>query len=341
MSKEIENIKALIEQINADREKRLSLPVKERYKLMREDGVKKLLYLGYIEEAEAGKYREPLSELPTDRKGLIIAYFLSGFYDSEIIETEDYENIREATKNLNLRSKLLSSTDRLIDVCSPEELESYKRATTTALYDSQLRRAETFVDATRKRLREIFLQAIKERVASALLDEPVKEKGELLDRTPYLREIAIENGYRPKAKTINDTDRQALETASRYYLDLLELILLTGEGDRRREEIYPKYLSEDGSKWDDNFYYEDEIDEALTELTDIYGGLEELISNYYNGGDNSQMARIAKEGLFRHYSDYKDGEFIEVENPEEDFLLQRLSNSKFNYLIQERNVRGN
>lgn len=334
MEMNIANIQDFIALLRKDREKVLSLPPEERYRRIRIDGVEKLLYLGYITSDEADRYREQLSKLPTDRRGLVIAYFLSGYYNSDIIDSEGYESIKGAIISLNERKKKLP-TDRIIDVCNSEEIAEYKIAIATALYKSELQRAESFVDAKRKRLREALFPFVRMRAASALLDEPVKEKGETLDRTPYLRDIAIENGYRQKAKIVNETDRQALDTASLYYLNLIELAILNGEGYRRRKEVYPNYLSDDEKEYIETLYYEDELDEALTELSNIYGVLDEMLIHFYNEGTPKKMIDLIKKFLSIPIT-YRNGKFVNADEVEEDLFTCRLLNSKFKYLINER-----
>lgn len=334
MEKNSVNIKDFIELLRKDRDKVLSLPPDERHGQIRRGGVEKLLYLGYITSDEAERYKEQLSELPTDRRGFVIAYFLSGYYNSDIIDSEDYESIKGAIISLNERNKKLP-TERIIDVCSSEEIAEYKRATSIALYKSELQRAESFVDAKRKRLREALFPYIRKRAASALLEHPVTENGENLDETPYLRDKAIKSGYRQKANVVNETDRQALDTASLYYLNLIELAILNGEGYRRRKEVYPNYLSDDETEYIETLYYEDELDEALTELSAIYEVFDGMLIHFYNEGNPKKMIDLINKCLSIPMT-YSEGKLVKGEDAEKDFLTCRLLNSKFKYLINER-----
>ncbi len=329
------DIKEFIATIEEDRAKRLALPVADRLQADRETGIRQLLDYGYIDPDEAEQYRARLSSLPTDRKGLIIAYFLRGFFDPNIVHIEDSDSNKEFIHTFRLWERGYRPDEAIADRLSTEERERFRTGLRDLYTKSELNRAETFVDSKRRRLREILLRSVRARVASALSMPPEKEDGETFDSNPYVRDVAISHGYRPRAKSINETDRQAIETASLYYLDLLELALLNGEGERRRTEVYPKFLSEDGSLWSEEFFYEDEFDEVLTDLSDIYGILETALLNYYNDRTATDMARFLKDCLSRYYT-YHDGKAAETDRIEEDLILGRLLNSKFRYLIDEK-----
>lgn len=330
------DFKELLASIEEDRAKRLALPVAERLRLYREEAVEDLVEYGYLSPDEAEQYRKPLSALPSDRKGLIVAYFLKGLYDPNVTDFEDTTSLQNFIRGFRLPERGFGKGDRTIaDVLSPEEGKEFRtgyRKLTTA---SGLRRAEDFIDSKRRRLRDRLLRTMRARVASALSLEPVKEDGETLDSTPYLRDYAVEHGYRPRAKTISASDRQAIESAASYYLDLLELCYLNGQGEERRTEKYPRYLSEDSGKWDETFYYDDEVDEALTEYSDVYGVLEDIVENYYNDSTAKDMIDMVKNFDSRYYT-YRDGKPTETDRIEEDLVLGRLLNSKFRYLIDEK-----
>lgn len=326
------DIKEFIAKIEEDRAKRLALPVADRLQADRETGIRQLLNYGYIDPDEAEQYRKQLSTLPTDRKGLIIAYFLRGFFDPNIVHIEDSDSNKEFIHTFRLWERGYRPDETIADRLSTEERERFRTGLRDLYTKSELNRAETFVDSKRRRLREILLRSIRARVAYALSMPP--EKG-ILDSNPYVRDVAIIHGYRPRAKSINETDRQAIETASLYYLDLLELALLNGEGERRRTEIYPKFLSEDGSIWNEEFIYEDELDEVLTDLYYIYEILETALLHYYNDRTATYMALFLKNCLSR-YSTYSEGKGFETDRIEEDSIKGRLLNSKFRYLIEEK-----
>lgn len=323
----------LLQAIVEDRAKNSDLSISERLKQRREDGVENLLEYGYISLDEAEQYRAQLTELPTDRKGLVIAYFLLGYY------TDDSQNLGETTalqrfiRKFRLPERGFGKGDKSIaDILSEEELQEFRSGLRRLRTDSELQRAETFVDSKRKRIREALLRPVRARAAYALSMAP--ETKEELDSNPYLRDVAISNGYRSKAKTINETDRQAIETASRYYLDLLELALLNGEAQRRIEEVYPKYLSEDKSMYSETLIYEDELDEVITEMKDLYTMLDTALCNYYNEESSKSMIGFLKECFSRLYT-YTGGEFKETDKKEEDIVLGRVLNTKFRYLIDE------
>ena len=340
MDKE-KQIQEQLTRIQEERLKRLALPVAEQQRLAREEGVKELLDHGYITPDEAEQYRAQLEELPTDRKGLVVAYFLSGYYDSNVMDFEDYDRIKDATAALHLSEKSMTSNESISDVCSYDEIGAYRKRLSSLLYDSQLRRAENFVDSKRNRLRLEFLRQTRIRVANALSMPPEKEDGETLDANPYVRDVAISNGYRPRAKSINDTDRQAIETASLYYLDLLELVNLNGEAERRYREVYPKYLSEDGSVWSEEFRYSDELDEAITELGDLCCFLNTTLQHFYNEDSAKDMINFIKPYFKSNYhapnpNAVEEGKLlIKTDKKEEDLVIGRILNSKFRYLIDE------
>lgn len=330
------DIKALIASIEEDRAKRLTLPVAERLRLYREKAVEELVTFGYLSPDEAEEYREPLSALPNDRKGLIVAYCLTGLYDPNLTNFEDTHSLEAFIRKFRLPERGYGQGDRTIaDILSSEELGEFRTGLRNLTTASGLRRAEDFVDTKRRRLRDLLLRTMRARVASALSLEPVKEDGELLDSTPYLRDYAIGHGYRPRAKTIYSTDRQAIESAALYYLDLLELCYLNGQGEERWTEKYPRYLSEDTGVWDKTFYYDDEIDEALIEYSDVYRVWEVIVENYYNDHTAKSMIEILKDFGSRYYT-YHDGKAVETDRIEEDLILGRLLNSKFRYLIDEK-----
>lgn len=333
-------IQEQLKRIQEERLKRLALPVAEQQKLAREEGIRELLDHGYITPEEAEQYGKQLEELPTDRKGLVIAYFLSGYYDSNVMDFEDYDRIKDATAALHLSEKVMNSNESITDVCSSDEIEEHRKRLSSLLYDSQLRRAENFVDSKRNRLRLELLRQTRIRVAKALSMPPEKEDGEVLDSNPYVREVAIKNGYRPRAKSINETDRQAIETASLYYLDLLELANLNGEAERRYREEYPKFLSEDGSVWSEEFVYTDELDEAITEMSDLCYTLDTILRHFYNEDSAKDMIKCLRDMLNVYYAPNpdaaQDGDlFVKSEKKEEDLVIGSILNSKFRYLIDE------
>ena len=328
-----ENILDLFKQIEEDRAKRSALPVDERNRINREEGIRELLDFGYINEEEAEQYRQKLTALPTDRKGLVVAYFLLGYYDYDIVTPNESHDLREFLNNFRLWERGYRPNEALSDRLTQEEGKLFKNGLRDLRTKGAIERAETFVDSKRRRLRDLLFRPLRARVAVALSFPPEKENGETLDSNPYVRDVAIENGYRPRAKSINDTDRQAIETASLYYLDLIEYALLSGEYDRRREEVYPKYLSEDKKEWDDTFYYEDELDEVITSTGDIIHLFNVVLEHFYNDGSAKDMIDFAK-GSLSGYLTYKEG-IVSTDKIEEDLVKGRILNTKFSYLIYE------
>lgn len=328
------DIKAFIASIEEDRAKRLALPVAERLRIYRESRVNELLEFGYLSPAEAEQYRKPLSALPTDRKGLIVAYYLTGPYDPNLTNIEDNTYLQEFIREFQLPERGFGQGERTIaDILTSEELKEFRTGLHNLTTRSKLHRAENFVDTKRKRIKDLFLRMMRARVASALI-EPVREDGENLDPTPHLREFAKGHGYRPRARTISPIDREAIESAALYYLNLLELCYLNGQGEERNTEKYPLYLSEDSRVWDKTFIYDDEIDEALTEYSDVYRVWEIILENYYNDTTAAEMIEAMKDFGSRYHA-YHDGERVEADRAEEDLILGKLLKSKFRYLIDE------
>lgn len=322
-------IEKLLKELEESRNRRASLSFAERRAEDIDEGVASLLAHNYITPDEAKQWKEPLQELPTDRKSLVIAYFLSGSFDANVLTTEDNSNMNDFIRQFRLFEK--EKPLPLKDSLTKEELELFNTGSDDLLYTTALHRAEVFVDAKRKRLRAALLKCIRKYVAIALSLPPEDKE---LDSNPYVRDFAAERGYRPKAKSINQQDRDAIEEASTYYLNLIELAFLNGEYERRRLEVYPKYLSEDGSEWSDTFYYEDDIDEVLTTATEALYLFIKSIEHFYNDGTAKDMIDFVKSGVSKNFSYTADGA-KETDNVEDDLLKGRLLNSKFKYLIEE------
>lgn len=309
----------ILKTIQEDREAFNALPTSEKIRRNRESGVASLLNVGYITPDEAKTYREQLTELPKDRKGLVVAYFLTGKGSSleTIPSTEESERIAEIIASFRIQERgLLRNGKTLVDGFTPEERTRWTEELSNAHTEANITKAETFVDAKRSRIRAKLLQLQTILIATSLVEN--EQEGEL-DAIPYLREQLQERGYRAKAKSLNDADKAAIQGAASHYLDLLELAFLNGVGLLRYEEY--KSLQDEEGGFKENFYYRDAYDEALTEFESTYLLLDNVVAPFYTDG----TAREAIDFLSKFYK----GIF------EEGYFTETLKGTKFNYLIEE------
>lgn len=318
----------ILKTIQEEREEFNALPTSEKIKRNRERRVASLLNVGYITPDEAKTYREQLTELPQDRKGLVVAYFLLGIEShlDTIPSTEETKRIEEIIGSFHLSERgALRNGKTIADTLTPEEQSRWSSELSQAHTEEQIRKAETFVDAKRNRIRGQLLKFIPYFIASSLLEDEQGEESEL-DAIPYLREQLQERGYRAKAKSLNDADKAAIQGAASHYLDLIELAFLSGVGLIRYEE-YRGYLSEDGERWEKDFLYRDALDEALTEFETIYILLDNAIARHYTDGTPKDAIEEMKF-IFRKM----------LEESSSFVTLQGIEGSKFNYLIEEANI---
>ena len=311
----------ILKTIQEDREAFNALPTSEKIRRNRESGVASLLNVGYITPDEAKTYREQLTELPKDRKGLVVAYFLTGKGSSleTIPSTEESERIAEIIASFRIQERgLLRNGKTLVDGFTPEERTRWTEELSNAHTEANITKAETFVDAKRSRIRAKLLQLQTILIATSLVEN--EQEGEL-DAIPYLREQLQKRGYRAKAKSLIDADKAAIQGAASHYLDLLELAFLNGVGLLRYEEY--KSLQDEEGGFKENFYYRDAYDEALTEFESTYLLLDNVVAPFYTDG----TAREAIDFLSKFYK----GIF------EEGYFTETLRGTKFNYLIEEAN----
>ena len=301
----------ILKTIQEEREEFNALPTSEKLKRNRERRVASLLNVGYITPDEAKTYREQLTELPQDRKGLVVAYFLLGL-DGDL-DVEDVKRIEEIVASFHLSERgALRNGKTIADTLTPDELSRWSSELSKATIESDIKQAETFVDAKRNRIRKQLLKFIPILIASSLLAE--------LDAIPYLREQLQKRGYRANAKSLNDGDKEAIQGAASHYLDLLELAFLSGVGKLRYEE-YKGYLSEDGERWEKDFLYRDAFDEALTEFDECYLLLYHSIATHYADGTPKGAIDFLKD--------------LYTKLIEESNESSSIKSSKFNYLIEE------
>ena len=288
------------ETIRKKMEEFYSLPSSEKQRIIREERVTDLLNVGYITPDEAKGYRLQLTELPQDRKGLVVAYFLLGEIDhlNTPPTMETSERIRETIASFHLRDRgALQNGKTIADTLTGEEQKRWGEELSAIHTREAIKRAETFVDSKRKRIRGKILDLLPLEIALSL-SEPEPTDG--LDTIPYLRDVLQENGYKGNGKSLSDGDKQAIQAAALYYLDLIEYAFLSGIGILRNEE-YKDYLSEDETMWVKTLTYRDVYDEALTEYGIIYEIFETVTLNFYNDGTPKEaigfLTSISKEML--------------------------------------------
>lgn len=284
-----------------------SLPTSEE----REERIADLLNEGYITPDEAMTYREQLTELPRDRKGLVVAYFLLG------IDTLNFATSYGASERIAELLDSYKQPGEMVDVLTDDEKDKLADVLPTIRTQERLKRAETFVDVKRRRIRAKLLKMLLLDIALSL-SYPKPKKGEL-DNIAYLRDGLKRSGYQGKGKSLSESDKEIIQSAAEYYLDLLELAFLNGEGERRGEE-YRSLQDEDGN-FKEEFNYRDDLDEALTEFSFIYYALDRVVTLVY--GDTTP--RWSLDLLAKAY------DILLHENTIND----RLKGGKFSYLLEE------
>ena len=299
-----------------------TLSLSEKIKKAREIRVASLLNAGYITPEEAEIYREPLAELPRDRKGLVVAYYLSGVESRKDIapSLEFSEKIGSIIGSFRLRERGALKDGRTIaDTLTPEERIRWASSLSRAHAEEHIKYAEDFVATKRGRIRKQLLKFVRLFIISSLAEDEEPE----LDPIPYLRDRLREHGYQPYTRSLSDTDKEAIEEAASYYLDLLELAFLTGLGIIRREEY--KRLRDEKGAFREDFYYRDELDEALTEYDSVYSLLTNAVVGFY------------ADGSTRGVVEYLSGVYKNVLQEESSLeFLAEIRGSRFKSLLEEK-----
>ena len=299
-----------------------TLSLSEKIKKAREIRVASLLNAGYITPEEAEIYREPLEELPKDRKGLIVAYYLSGVESRKDIapSLEFSEKIGSIIGSFRLHERGALKDGRTIaDTLAPEERIRWASSLSRAHAEEHIKYAEDFVATKRGRIRKQLLKFVRLFIISSLAEDEEPE----LDPIPYLRDRLREHGYQPYTRSLSDTDKEAIEEAASYYLDLLELAFLTGLGIIRREEY--KRLRDEKGAFREDFYYRDELDEALTEYDSVYSLLTNAVVGFY------------ADGSTRGVVEYLSGVYKKVLQEESSLeFLAEIRGSRFKSLLEEK-----
>lgn len=308
----------ILETIQEERAAFRALPTSEKIRIRREERVASLLKVGYITPAEAEAYREEQKELPKDRKALVVLYYLRNG-DATTPSMEGIERTQEVVASFHLRERgALSNGKTIGDTLTKEEANRWVDELTAIHIQEGIRRAETFVDAKRKRIRSKLLRYACIEVSLSLMDDQESRTG--LDSIPYLRELLKEKGYRRRAKSLNEKDREAIQEAALHYLDLLELSFLNGVGLLRSEEYEP--LQDETGGFKEDFYYRDAYDEALIEFESLYLLLEIAIADFYEDG----TAKEAIDFLSRFYEEFFSKDF------------EGIKESKFTCFLEEGKV---
>ena len=304
------------------REEPNTLSLSEKIKKAREIRVASLLNAGYITPEEAEIYREPLEELPKDRKGLVVAYYLSGVESRKDIapSLEFSEKIGSIIGSFRLRERGALKDGRTIaDTLTPEERIRWASSLSRAHAEEYIKYAEDFVATKRGRVRKQLLKFVRLFIISSLAEDEEPE----LDPITFLRARLRDHGYQPYTRSLSDTDKEAIEEAASYYLDLLELAFLTGLGIIRREEY--KRLRDEKGAFREDFYYRDELDEALTEYDSVYSLLTNAVVGFY------------ADGSTRGVVEYLSGVYKKVLQEESSLeFLAEIRGSRFKSLLEEK-----
>lgn len=306
---ELQEIK---DKLQRDREEFNALPTSEKIQRNREARIASLLKVGYLSPDEAQGYREQLTELPQDRKGLVVAYFLLGIESHKDLlpTTEEKARIAEVIASFHLPERgALRNGTTIADTLTPDEQSRWSSDLSKSHIEANLRRAENFVDAKRKRIRSEILSFIPLELAYALLEDEEEKEWDII---PSLRGHLKEWGYKGKGKSLNASDKAAIERAASYYLDLIELSFLNGVGMLRNEE-YEKSPNEP-------LLYRDEYDEALTQYSATYLLLDNAIGEFFGEATAKECIVFLRDMYSKAYEAFKD----------------KIQGTKFNYLLEEK-----
>ncbi len=128
----------------------------------KEMGLKTLLEVGYITPVEKEEYAKELQELPTDRKRLVVAYYLENV-GKDLQGTADY--MEKAYKLIKANgftptkynAALARGKDEtevtLADVMGDEASQEFKAEYSRLAIEERIQIAELFVDTKRKRIK--------------------------------------------------------------------------------------------------------------------------------------------------------------------------------------------
>ena len=250
------------------------LSAKEKLQRNREARLLSLVNVGYLSPDEAETYRE-LHEIPTDRKGLAVSYFLMGI--------EDFLGLQpDLAGALSIRDILRDFRASYPTASAITETEAEKWAVELARCQilQGVKRAESFVDAKISRLRD-FLRGLMPVAIASALSKPHREK----KATPFLNAFLRKRGYSSERESLSDQDKKAIREAGDYYFNLLELLFLNGETIIRIEEYKETPPS----------LYLDVEDEALLEFEIVAKLLDNAVSLSYGEGTAKEAIDFLKD----------------------------------------------
>ena len=337
----MKELKVIFEEINKRRAAIEALPVSEQRSAIREANLSELRSMGYITSEEEAEYSKPLDSLPENRKDLIVAYYCLGVEPTSSLDWRT--KIQTYVNSYNLPSKGYGEERSVKDILGEEGAETFIQGARNIFAETRLLAAETFVDSRRGRVRAKLYKQLRNSIANALLNysRPLPD-GEL-DTLPYLADMMEENGYKWDREPLSDEDKAALETATAYYLDLMEIGFLNG----KLEDAYKRYGDWIDSESKEPFMYESELDEVISEYDIFYMYFTNLMRESYAAESATSLTELLAHfqaindniRLFAEACNKSETTKVKFSDPENlDFFLigeRTLRNTKFNYLIEE------
>lgn len=283
-----------------------ALPVADKIRVKRSLLLDELIQVGYIEQEERSLYENMRTDaLPTDRKGLVIAYYLVGIEDFVGMRDFSLSSIEEIRKTIGATRTQQEKAELLTNIQTQD----------------RIKRAEAFVDSKRRRLKAYLQKFFEIQIALSLLTEPEPTKEGELDAIPYLRDELKKRGY-TGADSLSDGDKRAVKETAAYYLDIAEYVYITLlwiERNARRDT----YLNEEQTIFAKEYTYENIYDELVENFGNPYALLDNAISNFYGDGTAKGAKDFCNEWVNRILAD--DGtEFSKT-----------IKGSKFAYLLNK------
>jgi hypothetical protein len=272
----------------------------------------------FISFEQEQQFVKPLEALPETRQGLIVAYLCKGVYDpSKLSSIHINDAQRSMLDGFGIRTFGYgegNEVDRLENKLREKDKKAFELFVNDINFEDMIRTAQTFVDGRRERLKRTIANSLKFAFASDLLRD---EKEEEYDAIPYLREELKKAGYRLKAKTLNDSDKKALEAVALKYLDVMEYLYLSGIGDeieRKHEQIPDEEM----------IWYESMYDEVIAHYIAFYLSFSEFVKLLFNLDTPSYVFERLQSVLDIYLDKHKS--------------VETLKDSKFSYLMEEDSV---
>lgn len=232
----------------------------------KETGLHFLLEVGYITEEEKAKYSEHIETLPTERKDLVVAYFLENVRQvppPSFSWMGDIHKLNESYKMGNrweaANTKGIADKDIITASLLGDEASEYKEKLKAIFVRAKVKQAENFVDLTRKRIKKRLEAFVLYAIAKDLSE--TDEESEL-DAIPNIREYLEQEGYKEENETLSEEDTKALWKVASIVLDAIELIYLNGMIPERLNDYDNLPMDKDGNL-SEAFIYRDLADEIL------------------------------------------------------------------------------